>query len=66
MFTFAERIEKTKTGKRRKIGESTNRLESARCEVIASAAFPADPNILRLLDVFVRHDAVILVYRRFD
>ena len=66
VFTFAERIEIKKTGKRRKIGESTNRLESARCEVTASAAFPADPNILRLLDVFVQHDAVLLVYPRFD
>ena len=27
---------------------------------------PADQNILRLLDVFVRHDAVLLVYPRFD
>ena len=35
-------------------------------EVAASAAFPGDQNILRLLDVFVRHDAVLLVYPRFD
>ena len=42
-FTFTERIEITTTGKRWTIVESTNRLESARCEVVASAAFPAQP-----------------------
>ena len=64
--TFTDRMEKTTTGKKRRVGDSTDRLESARCEVAASAAFPADQHILRLLDVFVRHDAVLLVYPRFD
>ena len=32
----------------------------------ALGAFPADQNILRLLDVFVLRDAVLLVYPRFD
>ena len=42
VLTFTERIEITTTGKRRYIGESTNRMESTRCEVVASAAFPVD------------------------
>ena len=64
--TFTNRMEKTTTGKKRRVEDATSRLESARCEVAASAAFPADQNILRLLDVFVQHDAVLLVYPRFD
>lgn len=68
VFTLSDRrANATATqGKMRRVGSSTFRLESARREVAASAAFPADQNILRLLDVFVRHDAVLLVYPRFD
>ena len=66
MFTCTESIEITTTSKKRNIGESTDRLDSARCEVTASAAFPADQKHLRLLGIFVRHDAVLLVYPRLD
>ena len=40
VLTFTDRREKTKQGKRRRVGSSTVRLESARCEVAASAAAP--------------------------
>ena len=56
----------TTTVKKRDIGESTDRLESVDREAVGSAAVPADENILRLLDVFVGHGAVMLVYPRFD
>ena len=66
VFTLSDRRANATQGKMRRVGSSTFRLESARREVAASAAFPGDQNILRLLDVFVRHDAVLLVYPRFD
>ena len=48
VLTSMERIEITTTGKKRNIGESTDRLESARCEVAASAAFPRRPKHLEV------------------
>ena len=43
-----------------------DRLESARCEVAASAAFPPNKNILQLLDVSIWQAVPVLVYLRFD
>ena len=35
-------------------------------EALVAAAFPVHQNISMLLDVFVRHDAILLLYPRFD
>ena len=52
--------------KRQRLATTQERLESARCEVAASAAFPPNKNILQLLDVSIWQAVPVLVYPRFD
>ena len=52
--------------KRQRPATLEERLDSARCEVAASAAFPPHKNILQLVDVSVWRGYPVLVYPRFD
>ena len=52
--------------KRQRLATPSERLDSARCEVAASAAFPPNKNILQLLDVCMWQACPVLIYPRFD
>ena len=48
VLTFTDRMEKTTTGKKRRVEDSTDRLESARCEVADSSVFSRRPKHLEV------------------
>ena len=52
--------------KRQQRATAEERLDAARCEVAASAAFPPNKKILQLVDVCVWRSYPALIYPRFD
>ena len=52
--------------KRQRQATTEERLDAARCEVAASAAFPPNKDILQLVDVCMWRSYPVLIYPRFD